>query len=128
MINTLQLRRCFRVVILTFLAAGLAGCSPAKDESGKEAAVPPISGEQLDTIRQQVRESDLFKTAKPIWTTVNWVTDTRIVVHSRIDGLEDPALGDSFCERASEFIFADLLPGQSFDLYLVGAKGIHACN
>lgn len=127
MMNTLRFQRCFRILALILVTAGMTACSPPAEEA-EQQAVAPISGEQLDNIRQHVRESDLFKSAKPIWTTVNWVNGTRIVVHSRIDGLEDPELGDSFCERASEFIFADLLPGQTFDLYLVGARGVRACN
>lgn len=112
---------------LTLVITGLTACSPPAEEPAPQA-VPAISGKQLDNMRQHVRESDLFKSAKPIWTSLNWVKDTRIVIHSRIDGLEDPQLADSFCRRATEFILADLLPGQSFDLYLVGAKDVYACN
>ncbi len=127
MVNTQKFRHCFHIVVLMLAVAGLTACSPPVEDP-KQQTVPPISGEQLDNIRRHVRESDLLKSVKPMWTTVNWVNDARIVVHSRIDEFEDPELGDSFCERATEFIFADLLPGQSIDLYLVGAKGVHVCN
>ena len=119
--------RCLQFIALSLLVTLFSACSPPEEELSGQP-VPRISGEQLETIRRHVRESDLFATAQPLWTTVNWVKDTRIVVHVRIDGLDDPDIFRDFCRRGSEFIFADLLPGQSFDLYLVGAQEVRVCE
>jgi hypothetical protein len=125
------------ILILVLLAMSLSACSPDKEStdesvseiSGTQTDVPPVSVMQIEQIRQKVRESELDEFPKAMWSTVNWLEDsTRIVVHIRRDGLEDPELHDGFCELAGELIQSGLLPGQSFDLYIIHADDVQRCR
>jgi hypothetical protein len=125
------------ILILVLLAMSLSACSPDKEStdesvseiSGTQTDVPPVSVTQIEQIRQKVRESELDEFPKAMWSTVNWLEDsTRIVVHIRRDGLEDPELHDGFCELAGELIQSGLLPGQSFDLYIIHADDVQRCR
>ncbi len=127
MLNALGHRLLIRIVACAILLSGPTAAL-SSDEEQKQSAAPRITGVQLDRIRQRVKESELFETNRPIWTTVNWLEDARIAVHSRIDGMQDPAHYEPICQRLKELIQADLLAGQRFDLYLIGAEGVQACN
>jgi hypothetical protein len=125
------------ILILVLLAMSLSACSPDKEStdesvseiSGTQTDVPPVSVTQIAQIRQKVRESELDEFPKAMWSAVNWLEDsTRIVVHIRRDGLEDPELHDGFCELAGELIQSGLLPGQSFDLYIIHADDVQRCR
>jgi hypothetical protein len=130
-------RDLYQILLVITLVVSLSACSP--DEQSTEESVPGISATQIDVprvsatqieqIRQKVRESERREFPKTIWSAVNWLEDsTRIVVHIRIDGLEDPELQDRFCELAGELIRSGLLPGQSFDLYIIRADGVQRCH
>ena len=130
----------YGILIVVSLVVSLSACSPAEEStdeslpgiSGTQTDVPPVSGTQIGQIRQKVRkvrESELGEFPKAMWTAVNWLEDSaRIVVHIRIDGLEDPELQDRFCERTGELIRSGLLPGQSFDLYIIHADDVQSCQ
>jgi hypothetical protein len=127
----------YGILILVLLSMSLSACSPAEestDESVSEISatqidVPGVSVTQIEQIRQKVRESELDEFPKAMWSAVNWLEDsTRIVVHIRRDGLEDPELHDRFCELAGELIQSGLLPGQSFDLYIIHADDVQRCR
>ncbi|MBW2173933.1 MAG: hypothetical protein JRF64_04690 [Deltaproteobacteria bacterium] len=127
----------YGILILVLLAVSLSACSPDKEStdesvsevSGTQTDVPPVSVTQIEQIRQKVRESELDEFPKAMWSAVNWLEDsTRIVVHIRRDGLEDPELHDRFCELAGELIQSGLLPGQSFDLYIIHADDVQRCR
>jgi hypothetical protein len=127
----------YGILILVSLVVSLSACSPNEEStdeflpgiSGTEIDVPQVSGTQIEQIRQKVRESELGEFPKAMWSAVNWLEDsTRIVVHIRIDGLEDPELQNRFCERAGELIRSGLLPGQSFDLYIIHVDDVQSCQ
>ena len=127
----------YGILILVLLAVSLSACSPDKEStdesvseiSGTQTDVPPVSVTQIEQIRQKVRESELDEFPKAMWSAVNWLEDsTRIVVHIRTDGLEDPDLHDRFCERVQELIQSGLFPGQSFDLYIIHADDVQRCR
>jgi hypothetical protein len=110
----------YGILLVVLLVVSLSACSPDEEStdqsvpaiSGTQIDIPLVSGTQIEEIRQKVRESELGEFPKPMWSSVNWLEDsTRIVVHIRIDGLEDPELHDRFCERAQELIQSRLLPG-----------------
>jgi len=122
---------------LPFSVRRPTSCSPAEEStdeslpriSATQIDIPRVSATQIEQIRQKVRESELGEFPKAISSAVNWLQDsTRIVVHIRIDGLEDPELQDRFCERAGELIRSGLLPGQSFDLYIISADDVQRCQ
>jgi len=130
-------RLFYGILILVSIVVSLLACSP--DEKSADESVPGISATQIDVprvsvtqieqIRLKVRESELDEFPKAIWSAVNWLEDsTRIVVHIRIDGLEDPDLHDRFCERVQELIQSGLFPGQSFDLYIIHADDVQRCR
>ncbi|UCD87112.1 MAG: hypothetical protein JSV01_04925 [Desulfobacterales bacterium] len=127
----------YGILILVSLVMSLSACSPREDStdespsriSAKQSDVPQVSVTQIEQIRQKVRESELGKFPKAMWSAVNWLEDsTRIVVHIRTDGLEDPELQDRFCELAGELIQSGLLPGQSFDLYIIHVDDVQRCR
>jgi hypothetical protein len=127
----------YGTLVVVSLVMSLSACSPAEEStdeslrrmSAKQPDVPQVSVTQIEQIRQKVRESELGEFPRAIWSAVNWLEDsTRIVVHIRIDGLEDPELHDRFCELAGELIRAGLLPGQSFDLYIIHADDVQRCR
>jgi hypothetical protein len=130
-------RYLYQILLVITLVVSLSACS--QDEQSTDESVPGISATQIDVprisatqieqIRQNVRESERGEFPKPIWSAVNWLEDsTRIVVHIRIDGLEDPDLHDRFCERVQELIQSGLFPGQSFDLYIIHADDVQRCR
>jgi hypothetical protein len=101
------------ILILVLLAMSLSACSPDKEStdesvseiSGTQTDVPPVSVMQIEQIRQKVRESELDEFPKAMWSAVNWLEDsTRIVVHIRIDGLENPEFHDRFCDLAANYL------------------------
>jgi hypothetical protein len=115
----------------------LSACSPSEEStdeslpgiSAEQPDVPQVSVTQIEQIRQKVRESELGEFPRAMWSAVNWLEDsTRIVVHIRTDGLEDPELQDRFCELAGELIRSGLLPGQSFDLFIIHADDVQRCR
>jgi hypothetical protein len=117
-----------RLWIAFSLAACLMACS-AEEEKTEQITVPPLTGEQLDRVRQKAQDAGLREAAAAQWTTVNWMDDkTKIVVHVRSDELEDPEVRDSFCEHAREVTQAELLPGQSLMLFIVGSDGVYSCR
>jgi hypothetical protein len=117
-----------RLGIAFTLAVGLMACS-AQEEKTEQITVPPLTGEQLDRVRQQALDAGLRETAAAQWTTVNWMDDkTNIVVHVRSDELADPEGRDSFCKHAIEVTQAELLPGQSLMLFIVGSDGVYSCR
>ena len=127
----------YEILLVVLLVMSLSACSPAEEStdeslprvSAKQPDVPQVSVTQIEQIRQKVRESELGEFPRAIWSAVNWLEDsTRIVVHIRIDGLEDPELHDRFCELAGELIRSGLLPGQSFDLYIIHADDVQRCH
>ena len=127
----------YGILLVVLLVVSLSACSPSEEStdeslpriSGAQLNVPQVSATQIEQIRQKVRESELREFPKPMWSSVNWLGDsTRIVVHIRIDGLEEPELHDRFCERVQELIQSGLLPGQSFDLYIIHADDVQSCH
>ena len=125
------------ILLVVSLVVSLSACSPAEESTDESAPgtsvtqtdIPRVSVTQIEQIRQKVRESDMGEFPKSIWSAVNWLEDsTQIVVHVRIDGLEDPELQDRFCERAGELIRSGLLPGQSFNLYIIHADDVQNCH
>jgi hypothetical protein len=127
----------YKILLVIVMVVSLSACSPAEEStdeslpriSAKQQDVPGISVTQIEQIRQKVRESELGEFPKAMWSAVNWLEDsTRIVIHIRRDGLEDPELHDRFCELAGELIQSGLLPGQSFDLYIIHADDVQRCR
>jgi hypothetical protein len=127
----------YAILMVVSLVMSLSACSPSEEStdeslpliSAKQPDVPPVSVTQIEQIRQKVRDSELGEFPKAMWRAVNWLEDsTRIVVHIRMDGLEDPELQDRFCELAGELIRSGLLPGQSFDLYVIHTDDVHRCQ
>lgn len=120
-------RYLYQILLVIMLLVSLSVYSP--DEQSADESASGISATQIEQIRRKVRESERGEFPKPMWSAVNWLEDsTRIVVHIRIDGLEDPELHDRFCERAQELIRSGLLPGQSFDLYIIRADDVQRCR
>ncbi len=127
----------YGILIVLSLVVSLSACSPSEEStdeslpgiSAEQPDVPQVSVTQIEQIRQKVRESELGEFPRAMWSAVNWLEDsTRIVVHIRTDGLEDPELQDRFCELAGELIRSGLLPGQSFDLFIIHADDVQRCR
>jgi hypothetical protein len=127
----------YGILIVVSMVVSLSACLPDEESTDEsvpgisttQTDVPQVSATQIEQIRQKVRESELGEFPKAMWSAVNWLEDsTRIVVHIRIDGLEDPELHDRFCERTQELIDSGLLPGQSFDLYIIRADDVQRCR
>ncbi len=127
----------YGILIVLSLVVSLSACSPGEEStdeslpgiSAEQPDVPQVSVTQIEQIRQKVRESELGEFPRAMWSAVNWLEDsTRIVVHIRTDGLEDPELQDRFCELAGELIRSGLLPGQSFDLFIIHADDVQRCR
>ncbi len=127
LLNAIGHRLLIRIVVCTILLSAPTTAS-SSDQEQKQSAAPRITGEQLELLRLRVRESELFDTNRPIWTTVNWLEDARIAVHIRIDGMQDPERYEPISQRLQELIQAELLTGQRFDLYLIGSEGVQACS
>jgi hypothetical protein len=121
--------------VLVFVC--LVACSPT--DTPKQVTthepVSRITGEQLERVRQQVnelrrleRKYDLEELPTALWSSVHWINnETGIIVHVRIDGLEDSALHDKYCDRLQKLIRAEFQPGQSFDIYTIGSDNVQKC-
>ena len=127
----------YKILLVIVMVVSPSACSPAEEStdeslpriSAKQPDVSQVSLTQIEQIRQKVRESELGEFPKAMWSAVNWLDDsTRIVVHIRIDGLEDPELHDRFCERVQELIQSGLHSGQSFDLYIIHTDDVQRCR